>query len=491
MKDLEEEKKQDKREEDSRPAAQASDYNFIREKIKDRPINKKKLFRRTFLTAGMAVLFGLIACVTFLLLEPQLGKLINRSSDSELKVITLPEQTEEEENIKAVIVPAEDEEPEQIVIETPIEDMILDDDASVSTNEAEESVSEDRPVEELPPEEVKEPEPQIVYEQIPLELEDYRLLYRKMYALSREVSRSLVTVTSSRRDMDWLGETDETLEQTIGLIVADNGYELLIVVNAGDMDGGETIRATFCDGKKAELYKKAEDKDTGLAIYAVRLLSLEQGTRDAIATATIGNSYPSNILGNAVMAVGMPLGEQSICYGAVTSAARTVSARDACYQLLTTDIYGSSNASGVLVNVRGQIAGIICQKYNEEGRENMIYAYGISGIRKLIENMSNGKECAYLGLRVADIPEDTAEEYGIPEGVYVSRVEMDSPAMNAGIAKGDVIMRVGDSPVFSVNDYMTALQKCEPGEEITLTYARLASVEYRDIEVQIVPEIRK
>ena len=62
--------------EDTRPAepekksAQATDYDFIREQIKERPVNRKKIFRRMLFTAGMAVLFATIACITFLLLEP-------------------------------------------------------------------------------------------------------------------------------------------------------------------------------------------------------------------------------------------------------------------------------------------------------------------------------------------------------------------------------------------------------------------------------------
>ena len=45
-------------------------FEFITEKVKERPINKKKLIRKTMLTVSMAAIFGLIACLTFALLEP-------------------------------------------------------------------------------------------------------------------------------------------------------------------------------------------------------------------------------------------------------------------------------------------------------------------------------------------------------------------------------------------------------------------------------------
>lgn len=55
---------------------QNQDIEFIKEKVKERPLNRKKLMRRTLLTASMAVIFGLIACFTFLVLEPVFSNLL-------------------------------------------------------------------------------------------------------------------------------------------------------------------------------------------------------------------------------------------------------------------------------------------------------------------------------------------------------------------------------------------------------------------------------
>ena len=46
------------------------DFEFMTERVKERPLNKRKLLRKTIITVTMAVIFGLIACVTFLVLEP-------------------------------------------------------------------------------------------------------------------------------------------------------------------------------------------------------------------------------------------------------------------------------------------------------------------------------------------------------------------------------------------------------------------------------------
>ena len=260
---------------------------------------------------------------------------------------------------------------------------------------------------------------------------------------------------------------------------------MLLLADSENLAGAENINVRFVDGSRGKITQKAIDTETGLAIYAIPLSSIDKTTKDNVTWATLGSSYTSSILGNAVMAVGNPLGVSSICYGAVTSASKLVTMRDASYQLLTTDIYGSENASGVIVNIRGQIAGIICQRHNDPGMENMIYAYGISSIRKLIENLSNGKERAWLGLELGEILPETALDLNIPQGVYIDQVEMDSPALAAGLAKGDIIQKIGDIPVSSVNDYMSVLQSLEPGAEIKLNYARPAGTEYREMEIEI------
>ncbi len=185
------------------------------------------------------------------------------------------------------------------------------------------------------------------------------------------------------------------------------------------------------------------------------------------------------------MAVGCPLGNASSCYGIVTSAGTTVGVRDAAYQLLTTDMQGDKNASGVIVNLRGQVVGILCHGHEADGLENLLCAYGVSGIRRLIEDLSNEAERPYMGLYVSDVAAEAVKELGLPEGVFVEQVEMDSPAMAGGLAKGDLIQKVGDTAVKTVSDYMTALHLQEAGTEVKITYARLSGIEYRNMTVNV------
>ena len=464
--------------------ALASDYEFIREQIRERPINKKKLARRFLLTAGLALIFGLVACLTILILEPMLGRWLSSEEDMELKQLSLPENNDDEEKITLPLLPEEEDEAEQLVIETPIDEMSLYDEDVVSSNQAEPSVSENTPTEAPTPTEAEQP-PQIVYEQVPLELEDYRQLYRKLYALSGEVKKCLVTVTAVSELMDWSAETDASAYQTTGMIVGENGREILILADSSRLTEADALRVTFCDGRRGELYEKAVDEETGLGIYAIQLMKMDPETKAVVQAAILGSSYANSILGNAVMAVGNPLGSESICYGAVTSCSRKVNMCDASYQILTTDIYGNSAANGVIVNIRGQIAGFITQAHCEPGMENLVHAYGISSIRKLIEDLSNGRERPYLGLTISDVTPEAAETLGIPEGVYVSGVEIDSPAMAAGLARGDIICSIGNEKILTTSDFTNILQSCEAESETVIEYARFDGEEYRKMNITL------
>ena len=90
-------------------------------------------------------------------------------------------------------------------------------------------------------------------------------------------------------------------------------------------------------------------------------------TQQAVAIAPLGESY--NVKqGEPVLAIGSPMGySDSVGYGIVTSTSNAVSRVDAQYGLIATDITGSSKGSGVIVNLDGEIIGIIAQSFANEG----------------------------------------------------------------------------------------------------------------------------
>jgi len=196
---------------------------------------------------------------------------------------------------------------------------------------------------------------------------------------------------------------------------------------------------------------------------------------DAIEIAELGSSSTNNLLGTPVIALGSPLGTSgSVCYGVITSTGTVMDMPDAVYKKISTDIYGSQNATGILINLKGMVIGIIDNVNISNDMANLITAYGITELKQTIEQMSNDKERAYLGIHGADVPKEALEdeEIDIPAGAYIREIEIDSPAMEAGIQSGDVVVQAGDTPVTAYSELLNIIRGAEPEEIMTFTLAR-------------------
>lgn len=430
-------------------ADQNKQSDFMMEKIKERPVNKKKLLRRTVTTAAMAVIFGLIACLTFLILEPVFSNWLYP-----------------EEEPQAVVFPEE-------IDELAPEDMLVEDETP-SIQEAVESVM------------LEDEQIQKILDNVSLDKENYLQLYDAMSSYVEELNASMVTVTGVSSNVDWLNDTYEQEGQTYGVLVANNGKEYLILTSRATVRQKENIRVTFCSGESAEAEVKQTDSQTSLAVVAVPISSLTKETRDAVKVATLGSSNLKNPVGIPVVALGSPLGSVgSAGYGMIVSAAVPLSKVDANYKLFVTDIAGTSDGLGVLFNMQSQIVGIITPDRARAELKNNVTAVGISELRKLIENMSNGKTAAYMGISGTDVTADANREYGVPFGAYVREIEMDSPAMFAGIQRGDVIVEIAGNSIENFNNYAAALLRLDAGQTVTVIVQRSVQNSYREMEIEL------
>lgn len=420
---------------------QDSDYSFLQEKIKERPINRKKLIRTSINTATFAVVFGLVACVTFILLEPVIGNWLSPDKGDDLQIVTFPAEEEE-------MLP---------------EDMVQDEDELNQNENISSAVST-----------------------VELQLSDYEAMYDKLHDVAKEAGKSMVTVTAMSSDVDWFNNPLESENETTGFIVADNGKELLILADQRFISKATEIMITFTDGEQATATIKKTDANTGLTILAVDMTVISQETKDAIKYISLGSSSSGNRVGDLVIAVGSPLGyNDSLCYGNITSMGNEINTIDMNYKLITTDIYGSSNASGAILNTKGQIIGIINQNYNSPDLKNQISAIGISELRKTIELLSNADDSAYLGLYVTDVTATAQTQLSVPKGAYIKDIDLNSPAMLVGMQKGDVVTAIEDAVVTNVSEYVNELREHAPGEEVTITIQRMSVDGYREIDVKV------
>ena len=106
-------------------------------------------------------------------------------------------------------------------------------------------------------------------------------------------------------------------------------------------------------------------------------------------------------------------------------------------------------------------------------------------MKELIEKLSNGKQPARLGVRGTDVTKEINKENGIPIGAYVKSIDMDSPAMNAGIQGGDVITKIGTQSIETFEDLTNALMKLQPEDETVVTVKRYAHKEYIEMTFEV------
>jgi serine protease Do len=410
--------------------------DFMKETIKQRPLNRRKLVRRTLLTAAMAVIFGMVACFTFLLLEPVISNKLYPEEEPE--IIEFVEESREDE-----ILP---------------EDMIVDD-------------SQMQPEPTQPPALEDEQIAQVLSE-MKLGVEDYLSLFAGIREVAREVRKSIVTVVGVTPDVGWLDNEYENEGAVSGIVVADNGIELLILADVSSIEDAQSLEVAFQDGEVYQATLMKKDNNTGLAVISIAKTKIKSTTLEMAVAANLGTSG-SSLVGIPVIALGRPMGtEGSLCYGNITSAGNVIRLPDSNYKLMTTDIYGSSSASGVLINLRGQVVGIIDMSKNSPDLSNLISAVGISDLKKLVESLSNDKDIAYFGVYGADVTESANEELGVPLGAYITEIDMDSPAMNAGIQSGDVILKWNDMEIESYQDLVSTLLLEEPEKTVSITLMR-------------------
>ena len=410
----------------------SEEFSFMKETIKDKPFYKKKWVRIAFATVVLAVVFGLISgCIII--------KMYHRMQDQQ-----------KQEAMQEIEIPKDH--PEEVT-ET-------------------DSASTDIP---------DEPEPVIV--EAELTLEEYSDLFSQMRSVADAVEKCLVTVTAVNNDVDWFDESYENKGQSTGMIVGDNGVELLILTNYSVVEECDGINVSFIDGTSAAAVVKKYDITTDFVIISVNLSDISSETKAEIAKGTLGNSMRLKA-GTPVMAIGRADGTaESMKIGTLTSVGHKQSVTDAEYTILVSDMMKNAGSAGVLIDLNGLIVGIIQNQYEIQNQGSVITAYGISDVKSLLEHLSNSQDIAYLGVKGVTVTNDALRS-GVPSGVYITEVAMDSPAMKGGIQSGDVLQAINGQKITQMSELTSVLERLSNHQNISLEGRRLTKDGYKKINYQ-------
>ena len=94
-------------------------------------------------------------------------------------------------------------------------------------------------------------------------------------------------------------------------------------------------------------------------------------------------------------------------------------------------------------------------------------------------------------MRLSTVTDEIAEEYGIPKGVYIKSVELDSPAMIAGLQEADVITKINGEEVSTVEQYNLKIYPLNPEDVVSITIKRQGAEEYVDLDCMVTVGVLK
>ena len=274
---------------------------------------------------------------------------------------------------------------------------------------------------------------------------------------------------------NFFGQPVQTASAGSGFVLTKDGF---IVTNYHVVKNAETVKVTLYNGDEYEAKYVGGDEDYDIAVIKVEASELQP--------VILGDSAGLNV-GDHVLAIGNPLGELtfSMSGGMVSSVDRAINVNGTPFNMIQTDAsINSGNSGGPLFNSYGEVVGIVSAKYSSSGGgasvEGLGFAIPMNDVVAMIQDiMTNGyiTNKPYLGITGGTMTEEMAAQYryDISTGVFVYSVEEGGAAADAGLKMGDVIIKVDDHEIDSMEDLTVVKKQYAAGDTVTLTIYREGS----------------
>ena len=283
---------------------------------------------------------------------------------------------------------------------------------------------------------------------------------------------SVVSInTTGTSGTNFFGQPVQTASAGSGFVLTKDGY---IVTNYHVVKDADTVKVTMYNGDEYDAKYVGGDEDYDIAVIKVEAADLQP--------VTLGDSDKLNV-GDHVLAVGNPLGELtfSMSGGMVSCVNRAINVDGTPFNMIQTDAsINPGNSGGPLFNQYGEVVGIVSAKYSSyssESVEGLGFAIPINDVIAMIQDiMTNGyvTNKPYLGITGGTMTSQMAAQYryDVTEGVFVYSVEEGSAAAQAGLKMGDVILKVDDTEIESMEDLTAVKKQYSAGDTVSLTIYR-------------------
>lgn len=250
-----------------------------------------------------------------------------------------------------------------------------------------------------------------------------------------------------------------------GFIISADGY---ILTNDHVVNGADEIKVKLADGRTFTAELQGGDSKLDLA-----LLKIDTGN-EKLPVSTLGDSESLKV-GEWVMAIGNPFGlAQTVTVGIVSAKGRVIGAGPYDDFIQTDASINPGNSGGPLFNSRGEVVGI--NTAIVAGGQGIGFAIPVDIAKDVIAQLRETGQVVrgWLGVMVQAMSEELAASFGLKEarGALVTEVTAGSPADQAGIQRGDVILSVNGKPVDEMNDLPRQVAALPVGEQARVTIYR-------------------
>jgi putative serine protease PepD len=281
-------------------------------------------------------------------------------------------------------------------------------------------------------------------------------------AIYQRTHKGVVEITVSGQASSQFGGSGQSQAQGSGFVYDSEGH---IITNEHVVDGAQSIKVKFWNGKSYNATVVGSDASTDVAVIDV----------DAPASVLFPISFADSSrvqVGDGVVAIGSPFGlEQTVTSGIVSALHRDMRSPNGFTiddSIQTDAAINHGNSGGPLLNAEGKVIGVNSQIESDSGGNDGVgFAVPSNTVKSIVTQLiSTGQaKHAFLGIGLQDSPRAGG-------GAEVTQVRSGTPAASAGLKVGDVITGVDGQTIRSADDLQNAVGAHSPGDTVSIRYVR-------------------
>lgn len=310
---------------------------------------------------------------------------------------------------------------------------------------------------------------------------------RDIKEIAADIKKSLVLIQVAKEDSTSRVNEEsaqELFQSVTGIIIEiedyGDGFEYYILTKAAYLDNAKKIGVKFNDGNVREASILGRHTATNMALLYVNCDNNSGVNHNVVVECPLGSSY-GVAAGDDIIVMGKLQGNvEAFNFGRCGSNSAVKQLIDLNIGVLSTDVPNKLGDEGYIFDKNGKLIGIGIDSSNDT-----INAYGISDLKNVIEIIVNKRAMPYLGIYGTTVTDEIQMVYELPEGVYVSRIAMDSPAFRSGLQNGDVIIKINYAGVRTMNELTSGIFALHPEDKAVLTIMRKGNEDYRRLELTL------